>query len=110
MRKKRRIGFLSGLSTGFAVLAKMDMMASDGRSRKGEDETVVVIRERKTFVSGRTANGAGCAILSACWSGAVDGGKSAPLNVRFPDGDDWVEDEWRARVDAVLATIRGTRR
>jgi hypothetical protein len=64
LRKKRRRGFLSGLSTGLVVLARMDIMASDGGSRTGEEETVIVMSERRTLVNGSTAKGAGWAIFA----------------------------------------------
>ena len=39
------------------------MTASEGGRRKGEEETVVVIHDRRTFVSGSTANGEGPGVL-----------------------------------------------
>lgn len=53
------MGFRSGLRTGFVVWARTDMTDSEGGRRKGEDETVVVIHDRRTFVSGSTASGEG---------------------------------------------------
>jgi hypothetical protein len=42
----------------------MDIMASDGGSRTGEEETVIVMSERRTLVNGSTAKGAGWAIFA----------------------------------------------
>jgi hypothetical protein len=42
----------------------MDMTASEGGSRSGEDETVAVMRDRRTLVRGMTANGAGGTIFA----------------------------------------------
>jgi hypothetical protein len=93
------------------VLARTDIIASDGGRRRGEDEIVVVIRERRMLVSGRIANGADSSFLDVCSTAPVATGRStAPGNVRLPDGEDWLEDEWRARLDAFLALIRETRR
>jgi len=42
----------------------MDIIASDGGSRSGEDDTVVVMSDRRTLVKGSTASGAGWAIFA----------------------------------------------
>jgi hypothetical protein len=64
------------------------MMAREGGRRRGEDETVAVMSERRTLVSGRTANGAGGVIFSGWCSVAETGRLTEPFNVRFPEGDD----------------------
>jgi hypothetical protein len=39
-------------------------MASEGGSKSGDEETVVVMSERRMLVSGSTANGAGRGIVA----------------------------------------------
>jgi hypothetical protein len=75
------------------------MMASEGGRRKGDEDTVVVIRDRRTFVRGSTAKGAGRTIFSG-WCRGVDGGRwRLPLRARFPEGEDRLGVECNDRVD-----------
>jgi hypothetical protein len=46
------------------------MIANDGGRRSGEDETVIVMRDRSTVVRGSTAKGVGRPI-SVCVVGSV---------------------------------------
>ena len=52
------------MRSGLVVLDRMDMAAREGGRSSGEEDIVVVMRERRTFVRGRTANGAGFAMSS----------------------------------------------
>ena len=87
-------------------------MASDGGRRKGEDETVIVMSDRRTLVNGSTANGAGWAIFAGWCSGAEGGRLTAAFIVKCAEGDDWLEEECRDRedVDADLVVAWEMRR
>jgi hypothetical protein len=83
------------------------MTARDGGRRRGDEDMVVVINDRRTLVSGSTANGDGGDCDAIAGAGCSDGGWDmaiALVNVTGVDGAAWLEDECRDRVvvDACL--------
>ena len=59
MSAYRSKGLVSGFKIGDEEFARADITAKEGGRSIGEDEMVLVMSERRTFVSGNTANGAG---------------------------------------------------
>jgi hypothetical protein len=57
------MGFLSGFKRGLAVCAIADIAANDGGRSRGDDEIVVVTRDRIIVVRGSTAKDEGRAML-----------------------------------------------
>ena len=85
------------------VWAKRDITANDGGSKKGEEDMVVVIRERITVVRGNTDKGGAGADDGDGGSGGV-GMEWEGLERVTPEGvEARLMDEWRVLAD-------GTRR
>lgn len=77
-------------------------MASDGGSKSGDEETVVVMSVRRMLLNGSTANGDGLAMSGG---GGRPGSTDTPSSVRLSVGDGLLGDEWRDRVEVIFEVL-----
>lgn len=68
-------------------------MASDGGNKKGDEDIVVVTRERIIVLRGSTANAPGCSSSEGRGSGGVAIVCELESRAMLTDGDSLVEDE-----------------